>query len=97
MRVYSTFEAWLGVDLRAWCDWGITPIWSEHNTSSSVSGIEGKILQAATLFDDAQEANGWLYLPIRLTTGAERDRVVDDAVLRMRSIADRLREEFPAA
>ena len=96
LRMHATFDAWLGVDLHAWCEWGITPIWSEHNTNSLSSGIPGKIRQAAKLFDDAQEDNGWLYLPIRLTTGVERDRVVDDAARQMRSIADRLREAFPA-
>ncbi len=95
LRLHARFDVWLGVDLDAWCEWGITPIWSEHNTSSSFSGIEGKTRQAHLLFDDAQEENDWLYLPIRLTTGAERDRVVDDAARQMRSIADKLQEEFP--
>ena len=86
---------WLGVDLIAWRDRGITPIWSEHNTNASFSGVEGRVRQAEKLFDDAQETDGWLYIPIRLATRAERDRVIDDAVRQMRSIADRLLEAFP--
>jgi len=97
LRLHATFDAWLGVDLHAWCEWGITPIWSEHKTRLSSSGIPGEIRQAAKLFDDAKEDNGWLYLPILLTTGAEWDRVVEDATRQMHSIADKLREAFPAA
>ena len=95
LRLHSRFGLWLGVDLDAWRDWGTTPIWSEHNTSSDFSGIEGQLRQAAVLFDDAQEHNAWLCLPVRLTTGAERDRVIDDAVRQMRSIADKFQEAFP--
>ena len=39
--------------------------------------------------DDAEETDSRLYIPIRLTTGSERDRVIDDAVRQMRSMADR--------
>ena len=95
LRVHGKFGLWLGVDLMAWRDRGITPIWSEHQMNSSWSGIQGKILQAEKLFDEAQANNATLYIPIRLTTGAERDRVIDDAVRQMRSIADRLLEAFP--
>ena len=95
LRVHGKFGLWLGVDLMAWRDRGITPIWSKHQMNSSWSGIQGKILQAEKLFDEAQANNATLYIPIRLTTGAERDRVIDDAVRQMRSIADRLLEAFP--
>ena len=95
MRLHAKFGLWLGVDLIAWRDWGITPLWSEHDTNGSFSGFEGQVREAEKLFDDAQEGDGWLYIPIRLTTGAERDRVIDDAVGQMRSIADRLLEAFP--
>ena len=95
LRLHAKFGLWLGVDLWAWRKWGVTPLWSEHNTNDSVSGLEGKVRQAKQLFDNAEENNGWLYIPIRLTTGVERDRVIDDAVRQMRGMADRLREEFP--
>ena len=95
LRLYARFGTWLGVRLYAWRDRGITPMWSVHNTNNSFSGIEGKIRQAEELFDDAYESNGQLLIPIRLTTGADRDRVIDDAVQQMRNIADRLQEAFP--
>jgi hypothetical protein len=95
LRLHAKFGLWLGVDLEAWRHRGITPLWSEHNTSGSFSGLEGKLRQARQLFDDAHEADGWLYIPIRLTTGVERDRVIDDAVRQMRGMADRFLEAFP--
>ena len=95
LRLHAKFGLWLGVDLTAWRNWGITPIWAEYNTDDSFSGVQGKIRQAKTLFGDAQETDGQLYIPIRLTTGAERDRVIDDAVQQMRSIADMFLKAFP--
>lgn len=95
VRLHSKFGSWLGVDLVAWRGWGTTPIWSEHNTNGSFSGVQGKIQQAANRFDEAHEVDGWLAIPIRLMTGVERDRVIDDAALQMRSIADRFLEGFP--
>ena len=95
LTLHSRFGVWLGVDLERWRDRGITPVWLEHDANYSWSGIEGRSWQAEKLFDDAQDSDGCLYIPIRLTTGAERDRVLDDAVRQMRSIADRLLKEFP--
>ena len=95
LRVHTKFGLWLGVDLKAWREWGITPIWSEHDTNSDFCGVEGRIWQAKELFDDAQADGSLLYIPIRLTTGADRDRVIDDAAQQMRSIADRFRKAFP--
>ena len=95
LSLHSKFGVWLGVDLEGWRDRGITPIWLEHDTNGSFSGIEGKSRQAEKLFDDAQESDGCLYIPIRLAIGAERDRVLDDAVRQMRGIADTLLKAFP--
>ena len=95
LRLHDRFGTWLGVDHEAWRGRGITPMWSRHDTNFPFSGIEGKARQAEELFDDAHETGGQLYIPIRLTTGADRDRVIDDTVQQMYSIANRLREAFP--
>ncbi len=95
LNLHSRFRLWLGVDLERWRDGGITPIWTEHDTNSSDSGIQGKIRLAGKLFEGTQEVNGWLCIPIRLTTGAERDRVIDGTVRQIRSIAERFLKEFP--
>ncbi len=96
LNVHEKFQAWLGVHLYAWCDSGITPIWWRQNANSSYSGIEGKLRQATDLFDEAEgDDGGFLWLPIRLKTGVERDDVIDDAARQVRDIADRLRATFP--
>ena len=95
LRLHGKFSLWLGVDLLVWRKRGITPLWSEHYTKGTFSGLEGKVWQAEQLFDDAHEENGWLCIPIRLATGVERGRVIDDAVQQMRGIADRFLEAFP--
>ena len=95
LRLHAKFGPWLSVDLLAWRDWGITPLWSEHNRRHSFSVLERKVRRAEQLFDNAHEDDGWLYIPIRLTTGAERGLVIDGAVRQMRGMADRFLEAFP--
>jgi len=91
LRLHKRFVMWLGVNQEAWRNWGITPLWIE----SQFSIVEGGIVKVEKHFPDAQEKDGWLCIPIRLTAGVERDRVIDDAVQQVRRIADDLREAFP--
>ena len=87
------FESWLGVDLREWRDAGITPLWWWFSNKSGVSAQHFKInpeLFAAVRF----HRNGQ-YVPIRLKTGVERDRVIEDAVAQMKRIADNLLANIP--
>ena len=95
LRVHAKFGLWMGVHLEAWRDYGITPIWSVHNTNDHFSGINGRIQQAEKLFDDAQDTDGHLHIPIRLTAGVERDKLIDDMVKRVHSIADTFLKAFP--
>ena len=94
LRLHKRFGLWLGVELKAWHAWGITPIWARLDTTSSFSGAEGRIRRVKKLFADAQDADGRLYVPIRLTRGVAGDRVIEDAVQQMHDIADALRSEF---
>ena len=41
------------------------------------------------------DSNRWLCFPVRLTTGADRDRVIADAVGKLLSIAETLNHNFP--
>ena len=95
LQLHAKFGLWLGVDLEAWRDRGITPLWSKHNTSDPWSGLEGEVRQAAQLFDHAHITGDKLYIPIRLTTGVDRDRVIGDAVRQMRGVAGTLLKAFP--
>ena len=47
-------------------------------------------------FEEAPVKGNYLYLPIRLTTGVDRGRVIDDAVGQLRHIAERLRALRPS-
>ena len=94
LRVYKRFGLWLGVELERWRDLGITPLWwcPGHGDFSGTRGEWSKFKQ---LFNDAQDYEGSLCIPIRLTTGVERDRVISNAVSQMQRIADALLEAFP--
>ena len=92
MRLRERFELRLGIHTELWCDSEITPlwIWTYPPRDSSVTSSE-----AAQLFDGSREHKDNLYIPIRLATDVERDRVIDDAVRQMHVIADRLADAFP--
>ena len=83
LRVQGKFVVYLCLSLRAWHRFGITPLWCEVPSDAGVAPgrIEGR-------FDGARvDDKGGLQIPIRVEIGVERDRVVDAAVSRMRSLA----------
>ena len=96
LRVHGKFSLWLGIELKVWCDAGITPLWWRVD-NREFSGVAGHLETIRELFDDVMLYGdvGALYIPIRLKTGVERDRVVDEAVAQMHRIADTLLENFP--
>ena len=89
------YRLWLGVDLGSWKRWGRTPIWSEHDTADARSGLQGRMQYAQHVFRQAEASGNWLCLPIHLTTGVDRDRVVRDAVCQLRRIGQQLVDNFP--
>ena len=96
VRLHSRFGGWFGVDLEAWGAYGITPLWWEINTTVRFSGITAPASKVQSLIEEAQDSDDDLvYIPIRLQTGVERDRVVDAIVEQIRSIGDRLDRAFP--
>ncbi|MCY4191262.1 MAG: hypothetical protein OXD42_08080 [Rhodospirillaceae bacterium] len=92
--LHEKFELWLGIDLLVWRDFGITPLWAQFSNNDS-SGVAGHHQTILGLFDDAQVSENYLYIPIRLRTGVERDRVIGDAVAQMTRLADTLRDQIP--
>ena len=85
------------VDLATWGDYGITPLWWEINTTVRFSGITAAASKVQSLIEEAQDSDDDLvYIPIRLKTGVERDRVIDAIVEQIQSIGDRLNRAFPA-
>ena len=98
LRLHSRFGSWFGIDHRVWGDCGITPLWWEINTNKPFSGITAPASKVQSLLEEAVDSDdGWVYIPIRLKTGVERDRVIDAIVDQIRSIGGRLNRAFPAA
>ena len=87
----------MGVDLQAWRKYEITPLWWIIGVPGDFSGLSGyTTLEISRRVPDVHDGDDEsLYIPIRLTAGVERDRVIDDAAAQIRSTADRLRDAFP--
>ena len=94
LHLHVRFGVWLGVHLEVWRDAGITPLWLQIGPGGFY-GVGNHFDKIPDLFGDVQSHAGYKYIPIRLTTGTERERVVDDAVAQMKRIADTLREVIP--
>ncbi len=82
------FESWLGVDLPAWRDEAISPVWWAFKTATGVGRDD--FMAIPELRDAVALRDRWLYIPIRLKTGVERERVVSEAVSQMKDIADQV-------
>ena len=91
MHVCGTFAMRFGIELRAWRDSGTTPLWWVLRSSDSfgLTGHWGGIKQR---IPGVRSYNDTLYIPVRLRTGVDERTVIEDAVERMRGIADRLLE-----
>ena len=87
MRLHGKFELRLGIELGAWRDSGITPLWCVLTGSESFSTL-GNWLRIKQRFDGVRSYGDGLYIPVRLKTGVDETAVIDDAVDRMRGIAD---------
>ena len=96
LRLHRRFGLWLGIRLKEWREHGITPLWLEIG-NWGFYGVAGHLETIRDHFEDVKlnEKKTLLYMPIRLKTGVERDRVVEEAVAQINRIADRLLETFP--
>ena len=87
LRLHERFELYLRIGFSSWASHGITPLWC------SCPGVEGRAREIQATFDGARvDEAGNPDIPIRLTTGVERGRVIDAAADQMRAIADHLKE-----
>lgn len=93
IHAHGQVESWLGIDLGAWRDEGISPLWWRFGTTTGV--VHGHFETVPELFKDVRPRDEGLYVPIRLKTGVERDRVIEDAVAQMRRIADEVLKRIP--
>lgn len=94
LRLYGKFGLWLGIDLKVWRNAGITPMWGAVGNDEFFD-VAGHFETVRELFDDVQIHEDYVYIPIHLKTGVERDRVVEEAVAQINQIANKLRDTFP--
>ena len=97
LRMPRRFGLWLGVEFEVWRDAGITPLWwmLQDNRYPDFYRAQELWPRVPTMFSDVQVYHHWLYIPIRLKAGAERDQVVKHAADQMELIANELLREFP--
>ena len=91
MLVHGKFQMRFGIEIGAWRDSGITPLWWVL-TSFETFNVLGHWRRIKQRFDGVRSYSDSLYIPIRLRTGVDQEGVVDDAVSRMRGIAATLRD-----
>ncbi len=92
---HERFTAVLGISLGSWLACGSSPLWWWSETDWEKCGFQGQLARAKVLFDDAVAWGSHLNIPVPLTAGVERDRVIRDAAAHVAEIADRLNAEFP--
>ena len=85
MRLHGKFELRFGIELGAWRDSGVTPLWCVLTGSESFSTL-GNWLRIKQRFDGVRSYGDGLYVPVRLKTGVDEAAVIDDAVDRMRVV-----------
>ena len=99
LRTYGRFTSKLYFDLQAWQTTGITPLWwwfdeKERNAQPNVN-IEKLFGSNSEILASSIRYKGGVKFPIRLKTGVERDKVIEDAVAQMTRIADLVRKAPP--
>ena len=93
MRVHGRFDVYLKVSPTAWHKHGATPLWCDYCCANDVAQSLRAQLDGATV--DGSGKLVVVRIPVRLKAGVERDGVIDDAVTKMRSIADALLKADP--
>ena len=87
------FVSWLGLHLGAWREVGISPMWLRFSTDTGVVADHFKTVPE--LFEGVRTRYNGLYIPIRLKTRVERERVMTDAVAQIERIADKVLTRIP--
>ncbi len=94
IHAHGRFQSRLGIDLLAWRDEGISPMWWLFGTNTGV--VRDLFKAIPELFNEVKPRHDGLHVPIRLKTGVEKDKVIDDAVAQMKRIADKVLKTVPS-
>jgi hypothetical protein len=86
------YTPWVGFDRLAWRSIGVSPIWVIFPRNDQIAKIREKLARFRTTtpqrFFDIE--NGKAAVPIFLTTGVEKQRVIEDAIGQIRKLRDAL-------
>ena len=83
--------ALLGIPYTLWRDsGGITPLWLRFDTGFFPPGNFDNLDAVFDVFKDLRYGSSSKFLPIRLTFGVERERVIEDAVKQIQDIIAKL-------
>ncbi len=93
IHAHGKFETRLGIHLKAWRDEGISPLWWRFRAKTGV--VVGHFKAFPELLRDVRPRDDGLYVPIRLKTGVEREKVVSDAAAQIERIADKVLKTIP--
>lgn len=93
IRATEKIPSWFGIHVESWRDEGISPLWCWFASSTGV-GI-AHFQKIPDLFKNVRSRNDGLYIPIRLKTDVERERVVENAVAQIKRIAIEVLSSIP--
>ena len=82
------FGAWLGVQVWLWREYGVSPLWCKISGNGlNVNHFKG----TSDLFKNVRTPWGpAIWIPIRLQTDVERDKVIDNVVEQFKHIVDKV-------
>ena len=89
IRIHANkqFEPWLGIHFKRWRDKGISPMWCQiKGHGLNVTHFEN----VPDLFRVVFVAGEYVWVPIRLKAGVERDEVLKDIVEQFKHIVDKV-------
>ena len=90
-RMYERFPLLLVVELELWRDHGISPLWLGSWFKENRENMES-LEEARGAFPNNVESGTYRYFPIRLKSGVERERVIENAAEQIKRIVDHCRE-----
>ena len=93
-RMYEKFTLLLVIELRLWRDHGVSPLWLGFWIKENRGNMEN-LEKARGAFPNNVESGEYRNFPIRLMSGVEKDRVIDDAARQIREIVDHCWEPAP--
>ena len=94
LRIHAgeKFDAWLGHHLKRWRDVGISPLWCRIRGH----GLNVNHFQTIpTVFNYVRQEGNDVWVPVRLKTGVEREKVVENAVVQIKQIASDVLSKVP--